>query len=31
MVDAIQELQHMMKEYIEKMGAMFNSLVTKIT
>jgi hypothetical protein len=31
---AIQEIQHVMKEYMEKMDAMFNSvatLVTKIT
>jgi len=26
----IQELQNMMKEYMEKMGAMFNSLATLV-
>jgi len=25
-VSAIQELQHVMKEYMEKMGAMFNNV-----
>jgi hypothetical protein len=25
-----QELQHMIKEYMEKMGAMFNSLATLV-
>jgi hypothetical protein len=26
--DAIQELQHVIKEYMEKMSAMFNNLAT---
>jgi len=30
-VIAIQELEHVMKEYMEKMGAMFNSLTTLVT
>jgi len=31
MTSIIQELQNMMKEYIEKMGAMYNSLTTLVT
>jgi len=30
-ISAIQELQHVMKEYKEKVGAMFNSLATLVT
>jgi len=30
-VSAIQELQHVMKEYIEKVGAIFNSLAMLVT